>query len=154
MRGVYTVRTNISLSTAKTVLLGTLPAGTLIELLEVKLTNSDQKTHEQMHVGIFPVTTLGSPVGTSITAGNVQPTEPGAGNTSVTWLANLSAEPSTYNSNPYDSEGVPNEVGYHYEPVPEARQWVGSGMSFGLRLLTTLTNAINAEAIIKYRELN
>jgi len=154
MRAVYIARANMSLSTAKTAMLGTLPSGTLIEILEAKLMNTDQEAHEQMRVGLFRVTTLGSPTGTSLTAANVQKTEPGASNTGLTWTVNLTGEPTTYDANPLDIEGVPNEIGYHFEPIPEDRPWIGSGASFGLRLMDNLTNTITAECVIKYRELS
>ncbi len=56
MRGVYTVRVKITtLAAAKTVLLGTLPSGTIIEILEAYLTNASQNTVEQIDVGLFLV---------------------------------------------------------------------------------------------------
>lgn len=155
MKGVYTVRQQISsLSIAKTVLLGTLPAGTLIELLEAYLTNANQSTIEQLDIGIFLVTTLGSAAGSSITAANVQKTEPGSPNTVLTWLSDLTVEPTTYNANPYHVDAIVNVAGYRYEPMPEARRYIGSGASFGLRLLAAPTNAFKAECMITYREIN
>lgn len=155
MRGVYVVRAQISsLSIAKTVLLGTLPAGTLIELLEAYLLNANQNTAEQIDVGLFIVSTLGSPVGTSISSSNVQKTEPGSSNTGLTWTSDLTTEPTTYNGNPLHVDAPMNLAGYRYEPMPEARRFVGSGASFGLRLLASPTNAFKAECMITYRELS
>jgi|SRR6266568_8187827 len=155
MKGVFTVRQQISsLSTAKTVLLGTNPTGTIIEIIEAYLTNASQSTLEQLDIGLFIVTTLGSPTGTSITAANVQKSEAGSADTVLTWTSDLTAEPTTYNANPLHVEGVINVAGYKFEPVPEARRFVGSGKSFGLRLLGTPTNAFKAECMITYRELN
>jgi hypothetical protein len=154
MRGVYTVRQQISsLSIAKTVLLGEVPSGTIIEILEAYLTNANQNTAEQLDVGLFLVTTLGSAAGTSITASNVQKTEPGSANTVLTWLSDLTTEPTTYNANPLHVDAVINLAGYKYEPMPEARRFVGSGISFGLRLLASPTNAFKAECMITYREI-
>lgn len=154
MRGVYTVRAQIAaLAAAKTVLLGTLPSGTLVELLEAYLTNASQGTAEQLDIGLFLVTTLGTTVGTSITAGNVQKTESGSPNTLLTWTADLTTEPTTYNANPYHVEGVINLAGYRYEPVPEARRIIPSGASFGMRLLASPVNSFKAECMITYREL-
>lgn len=154
MRGVYTVRQQIaSLSIAKTVLLGTLPTGTIVEILEAYLTNANQSTIEQLDIGLFVVTTLGSAAGTSITAGNVQKSESGSGNTVVTWLSDLTTEPTTYNNNPLHVEGVINVAGYKFDASPEARRYVASGLSFGLRILTAPVNAFKAECLITYREL-
>ena len=154
MRGVYVVRHQIaSLSTAKTVLLGTNPAGTLIEILEAYVTNVNQSMLEQLNMGLFLVTTLGSPTGTSKAATDVQKTEQGSGNTVLTWLADLTAEPTAFDANPLHVEGVINVAGYKYEPSPEARRYVGSGKSFGLRILSAPAFAFKAECMITYREI-
>jgi len=155
MRGVYIVRQAISsLAAAKTVLLGTSPSTCVLELLEAYLTQRGQQTGEQVGIGLFLVTTLGSPTGTSITASNVQKTEQGTSNTGVTWLGDLTAEPTTYNANPLSVEGVWNIAGYRFEPAPEGRIIIPPSTSFGLRLLDTPSNAwTKAEALIKYREV-
>jgi len=154
MRGVYVVSTQIAtLSIAKTVLLGTCPTGTLIEILEAYLTNSNQNMLEQLQIGLFKVTTLGTTVGTAITAGNVLKTEEGSGDTLVTWKSNLTTEPTAFNANAMHIEGVINAAGYKYEPSPEARRFVSSGQSFGLRLLTNPAYSFRAECMITYREI-
>lgn len=154
MRGVYTVRHQIaSLATAKTVLLGTNPAGTLIEVLEAYLTNTNQSMLEQINVGLFLVSTIGTPAGTSVSATDVQKTEQGSANTVVTWLSDLTTEPGAYDANPLHVEGVINVAGYKYEPSPEARRYVGSGKSFGLRILAAPGFAFKAECMITYREI-
>jgi len=154
MRGVYTVRQQIaSLSTAKTVLLGTVPSSCVVEILEAYLTNANQSTLEQLDIGLFLVTTLGTPTGTTISAGNVQKTEGGSPNTVVTWLGDLTGEPTAYDANPLHVEGVINVGGYRYEPVPEARRWIGVSKSFGLRILVNPVNSFKAECVITYREV-
>ena len=153
MRGVYIVRYQIaSLAGAKTVLLGTVPSSCVVEILEAYLTNANQGTLEQLSIGLSLVTVFGSAAGTSITAANVQKTEAGTPNTVVTWLADLSVEP-TYDANPLHVEGVINVGGYRYEPVPEARRWVGVSKSFGLRMLSAPVNSFKAECVIAYREV-
>jgi hypothetical protein len=155
MRGVYTVRVQIaSLATAKTVLLGTNANSCVLEILEAYITNGGQNTIEQLAAGLYRVSSLGSPTGTSITAANVQKAETGSPNTVVTWLSNITASEPTYDANPMHVEGFTNIAGYRFEPVPEARRFVAPSASFGLRLISSPTNALtNAECLITYREL-
>ena len=152
MRGVYTIYREIaSLSTAKTVLLGTAPVGTLIELLEAFLTNANQNSVEQLFVGLYPVLVIGSPAGSTITP---IATESGSGNSAVTWLGDLTTEPSTYDTaRPYHAEGVTNVIGYRYEPPPEGRRLIPSAGSFGMKLMAAPGNPFKAECMITYREI-
>lgn len=151
MYGVYVAEIEISsLSAAKTVLLGEAPNNMCVEILEAHLTNANVNTQEQLLAGLFLVTTKGSPAGSSV---NVQKTEKGSPNTGLTWLGNLTTEPTTYDSAPFAKEGVSDLQGYHYEPVPEARQIISPSGLFGLRLLVAPSNAFKAVGVIVYRQL-
>jgi len=151
MRGVYIAHKTIaSLAAAKTVLLGTNSSSCVLEILEAHLTTGGQNTVEQITVGLSRVSALGSATGDSV---DVQKAESGSPATLVTWVGDLTTEP-TYTADPLDVEGVVNVAGYRHEPMPEARRYIPPGGSFGLRLLATPANALtNTECLIIYREI-
>lgn len=154
MRGVYTVAAEITaLATAKTLLLGQCPSTMMLEILSAKLTDANQSTVEQWEVGLYNVSTVGSPAGSSISSVNIQATEPAGAATSITWLYNLTTEPSAYASLPIDDDGVTNIAGYRYNPMPEERRIIAPSAYFGLRLISTPTNSFKAKAQITYREI-
>lgn len=141
-----------SLSTAKTLLLGQAPSTMVIIILNVTVKDLNTPTVEQWEVSVNRVTTRGSPTGTSISAGNVQKGSKGDGNTSVTWLADLTAEPTTYDANPLDHDGVPNTPGYRYEPSLEDRPEISPSESFGIRMIGTPA-ATKVRVSVSYLEL-
>lgn len=151
MRGVYTVQIEIaSVSTAKTLLYGTNDANTVLEILGASVTDEDQSTAEQLRFGLFRVTTAGSPAGASA---DINKTENGSSSSIVTWLSNLTAEPTTYATDRLDQQGVLNVGGYYYDPLPEVRKYISPSKAFGLKLLNAPTNAVRLIAQITYREL-
>jgi len=108
MRGVYIAHKTIaSLAAAKTVLLGTNSSSCVLEILEAHLTTGGQNTVEQITVGLSRVSALGSATGDSV---DVQKAESGSPATLVTWVGDLTTEP-TYTADPLDVEGVVNVVG-------------------------------------------
>ncbi len=149
----YRVEVTISgMTAAKTMLLGQAPSSMVLVILGAGIRDCDNNTVTQLEYALSRVTTRGSPTGTTITAANVQKASKGDPNTSVTWLSDLTAEPTTYDANPLDHDGKPNTLGYDYTPQPEARKEISPSESFGLRLLTA-PSATKMVAWIEYMEL-
>lgn len=151
MRGVFTVRVAIAaVAASKTLLYATNDANNVIEILSASVTDEDQSTNEQLRLAILRVTTAGSPAGGTP---DVNKSETGSAATVLTWLSNLTTEPTTYNSDAIDEQGVPNVVGYYYSPLPEERKYISPSKAFGLKLLNAPANAIRLVAQITYREI-
>lgn len=150
MRGVYTAQIDITgLSTAKTLLHLQAPATGILEILSVNVTNLNTETSEQLEVGLYHVTTVGTPAGTSVTPEKHEKLDAAA---AATVLGNLSDEPTAYAAKPIDKQGVNNLSGYRYDPLPEERPVVPPSGAIGLRMLTA-PNSFNASVQIVYREI-
>lgn len=150
MRGVYTASITIAdLEDAKTVLLIQASATSVIEILSVHLTNLDNEVNEQWSVALKHVTTLGSPVGTSVTAEKHEKLD---SSSVAVILGNLTTEPTTYSSNSIDIQGISSLGGYHYDPIPEERPIVPPSGAIGLSLLESPSSS-DVTASIVYREI-
>lgn len=155
MRGVYTANVVCtSQSTAITLLYLQCPATCAVELLSASVTNRSNETNEQMDVGIYHVTTIGSPAtSTSVTA---QKTEIGDASSvmvaGTNLMGKLTTEPTTYSSDPVDRTGNPSLGGYRFEPIPEERPVVGPSKAIGIRLMTALSAAADLVVQLKWRE--
>lgn len=150
MRGVYTANIEITgLSSAKTVLLLQAPSTGVLEILSVRLSNLNNETNQQWSVGLYHVTTVGSPAGTSITPEKHEKLD---SSSSATALGNLSSEPSTYATKPIDQDGPASLSGYRYDPLPEERPICPPSGAIGLRMLTT-PDSVNVSAQVVYREI-
>lgn len=152
MRGVYTAHVAIAASTlaAKTLLYGTNGSSSIIEILSAQVTDANQTTVEQLNIGISRVTTAGSPAGGAV---DINKSEASSATTGVTWLSNLTSEPTTYAADYIDHQGSTNMGGYFYDPLPETRKYIAPGGAFGLRLLTALANSTSLIVQITYREI-
>jgi hypothetical protein len=153
LKGVYTAHVSIPASAlaAKTLLYGTNGANTVLEILSAAVTNTDQEITEQVSIAITRVTTPGSPVGATTVF--INKAESGSPTTAVAWLGNLSTEPTSYNSDHIDIQGVVNMGGYYYDPMPETRKYIAPGGAFGIRLLNAISNSTAIIAQITYREI-
>ena len=150
MRGVYTANITITgLSTAKTLLLLTAPSTAVLEILSVRLTNLANETNEQWSVGLFHVTTVGSPSGTSVTPEKHEKLDAAS---TTTATGNLSSEPTTYATNPIDKDGPASLSGYRYDPLPEERPICPPSGAIGLRMLAAPTS-VDVSAQIVFREI-
>lgn len=150
MRGVYTAYSDItSISSSKTLMLLTAPSSAVLEIIGIHVTNLDIETSEQLSIGLFRVTTAGSPTGTAVTP---EKHENGDAAAAATVLGNLTSEPTTYASNPIDKQGVNNLAGYHYDPIPEERPIVPPSGSMGIKLLVA-PSAFNCSVMVVYREI-
>lgn len=151
MRGVYIAYIDISsISTDKTLMLLQSPSSAVVEILSAHVTNLDLETSEQLSIGLFRVTTLGSPTGTSITP---EKSEAGSDAADATVTGNLTGEPTSYATNPIDKQGANNLSGYHYDPLPEERPTIAPSAALGLRLLVTPSNTFNCSVMVVFREI-
>lgn len=149
MRGVYIAQDSFSATSAKTLMLLETPSDLVMELLSVDVTNEDNDTAEQIDVGIYHVTTKGSPTGTSVTPAK---TEQGDQASSVTCTSNLSAEPTTYESVAVDRKGTTNLAGYHFIPREEEKVYVSPSKLIGIKLVTAIASTTLAVQV-KFREI-
>lgn len=150
MRGVYTAYIDISsISTNKTLMLIQAPSTAVVEILSAHATNLDIETSEQLSIGLYRVSTVGSPSGTSVTP---EKHEAGDAAAAATVTGNLTVEPTAYATNPIDKQGVNNLAGYHYDPVPEERPTIAPSGAIGLRLLVAPTS-FNCSVMVVYREI-
>jgi len=151
MRGVYTANYTItSLNAAKSLMTLLAPSTACLEILNANITNLDSEVSEQLSVGLFNITTYGSPAGTSVTPEKHENLDAAS---TTTVLANLSGEPTAYAANPIDKQGINNLSGYRYDPMPEERPIVGPSRGIGLRLLVTPSGVFNCSVQIVYREI-
>jgi hypothetical protein len=150
MRGVYTAQIDITgLSTAKTIMLLTAPATGVLEIISVNVTNSNTETSEMLEIGLYHVTTIGSPSGTAVTPEKHEKLDAAA---AATVSGNLTVEPTAYASKPIDKQGVNNLSGYRYDPLPEERPICPPSGAMGLRVLTAPAS-FNACVQVVYREI-
>jgi hypothetical protein len=150
MRGVYTAHIDITgLSSAKTLLYIQAPATAVIEILSAMVTNLDTETSEQLSVGLFHVTTIGSPTGTSVIPEKHEKLDAAS---MATVLGDLTVEPTTYATNPIDKQGINNLSGFRYDPLPEERPIIPPSGAMGLRMLVA-PNSFNAAVSIVFREI-
>lgn len=150
MRGVYTAQIDITdLVDAKTLMLLQAPSTGVLEIISVNVTNLDSETSEQLSVGVYHVTTIGSPAGTSVTPEKHEKLDAAS---SATVLGNLSGEPTAYASKPIDKQGGNNLAGYRYDPLPEERPIVPPSGAVGLRMLVA-PSEFNASVQVVFREI-
>jgi hypothetical protein len=150
MRGVYTAYAKITgLVAAKTLMLVTVPSSKVVEVYSASVSNATNETNEQLEFSMYRVNALGSPSGTSVTP---EKHETGDAAASVTVTANLTVEPTSYVTNPFDAEGSNSLGGYRFDPIPETRPVMAPSSSFGLRLISTPTS-FDAVVKIVFREI-
>jgi hypothetical protein len=150
MRGVYTASIDISsFASAKTLMLIRTPSTAVIELLNVHVTNLDVEVSEQLSIGLFRVSTIGSPTGTAITP---EKHETGDAASAATVTGNLTVEPTSYATVPIDKQGTNNLAGYHYDPIPEERPIIPPSSGIGVRMLVAPT-AFNCSIKVTFREI-
>src|SRR5579871_3073673 len=154
MRGVYTSAAKApAITTAGTLAYITPPAGKVVELLAVTVTNESNATNYQMEVQLCPITTLGSP--SNYTSVTPQPHEAGdqaAGSTVNIASGNSRAEPTTYGTS-ITQEGAASVIGYRHEPQPEERIYLTNGKSMGVRLITTPGASTDFDVRLTFREI-
>lgn len=151
MRGVYTISDTISaLSALKTVLLITADANKTLEVLEVTLTAVSVAAAMQMAAGLQEVSTIGSAAGATP---DVAMHEQGDAAHGFIPLANLTAEPTTYEGPVIGYRGFAHSVGYYWVPQPEDRLYIIGGETWGLRVLTAPSGAYNAIVTATVREI-
>lgn len=150
MRGVYTAQIDITgLSSAKTLMLIQAPSTGVIEIISCSVSNVNSETSEMLNIGVYHVTTVGSPTGTSVTPEKHEKLD---ASSSATVTGNLSGEPTAYASKPLDKQGINNLSGYRYDPLPEERPIVPPSGAIGLRVIDAPAS-FNASVQIVFREI-
>lgn len=151
MRGVYRANIKISaLAAAKTLIYLTAAAGKVVEILSVFVTNSSNATNQQLEAQFAKITALGTPTATAITP---TPTEQGDQAATTVVKGNVTASEPTYSSTvTFGYQGFATVGGYQYAPVPEERNYITNGDSWGLRMLSTPA-AFDCEIEVSFREI-
>ena len=152
MRGVYEANIKTAAITAgHTLLLITVPANKVVEVLSASITDNNNATNQQLEAVWQLVGTLGSPVGTSITPTKNEQGDQAAGSTV---LGDLTTEPTSYSAGVTQGlRGFASLAGYEYAPVPEERLEMGGGSTWGLRLLTAAPTSFIADVRASFREI-
>lgn len=153
MRGVYTTAVQVTNITAgKTLAYVTAPSNKVCEILSATVSGvGSNVTLQNLDVGLFNVTSLGTPTATSNTP---QPEEPGDQAAGSTVKTNVTASEPTYGTTPIDRQGGPNlGAGYQFCPVPEERPIIPGGATVGLRLLNSSLTSQDLNVQIKFREI-
>ena len=150
MRGVYTAEFQVSVSAAKTLMFLTNASDMVLEILEASIGITDVDATEQMNASLTHVTDATSAAGSAVVPAKH---EQGDVVSSVTALADLSVEPTSYAAVDIDHQGFSSVEGYHYEPIPEDRPIVSPSASIGVRLLDAPSGATVMTMQIKFREI-
>jgi hypothetical protein len=151
MRGVYAAEAHISsLSSAKTLMMLTAPSDMCFELLSCSVTVTNSPTAAEIDMEVVRVTTIGSPTGTSVTPEKFEEGDVAA---TVTCLANLTAEPTAISGVDLDHQGVPNNVGYFWTPLPEERPVISPSKALALRVVNAPSPAIDVAIVMRFREI-
>ena len=152
MRGVYTTAVQITGITAgKTLIYVTAPSNKVCEILSATVSGvGSNTTLQNLDVGLFNVSSLGTPTATPNTP---QPEEPGDQAAGSTVRTNVTASEPTYGTTPIDRQGCANLSAYQFMPVPEERPVVPGGATVGLRLLNASLTSQDLNAQIKWREI-
>jgi hypothetical protein len=156
MRGVYSVDVKIAGVTSgnpRTLAYLTAPAGKVVELLNVSITNENNATNFQLAGQVARITTLGSPTGfTSQTPAPLEAGDQAAGST-VNTGSSSSTEPTTY-GNVLIEEGAPSLVGFRWEPNSEAeRIYVPPSGVIGIRAYNLSASSTDYAVKLVFREI-
>lgn len=153
MRGVFRASGTISaVTTAKTLIWITAPAGKVLEIYRASITNQDEDTSEQIFAELNRIATLGTPTSTTLTP---KPTEEGSAASGVTCEINVTGSEPTYDAiTAAMASGGANKLGI-WEAVflPEERPVIAPSDSFGLRLIDAIANSCDLTAEIVFREI-
>ena len=153
MRGVFRVAPTISgVLAAKTLVYITAPTTAVLEILAARITSQDEATSEQLYAELNRISSLGIPTATAITP---KPSEEGSAASAASAYYDVTANEPVYDTadNALYVGGANKLAGWEYVPLPEERDIIKPGDSFGLRLLANLANATNLTAEIRWREI-
>lgn len=151
MRGVYTVSHSITdLNSSKTLMLIQAASSHVIEILSVYVNNSTVETNQQLIVGIHRVTSLGTPVGTSVTP---EKHENGDASSLATIKGNITASEPTYSAVPLEKAGFSSIAGFNYIPIPEERIYIQPSGAIGIRLLSSPDISFDCTVSVVFREI-
>jgi hypothetical protein len=153
MRGIYTVTAKLSaIASAQTLLYLTAPAGKIVELQGLVVTNESNSTSYQMQVALTDIG--GFPATPTATAKIPKPKEPGDQAAGSAVFVNVTANEPNYAAAARMQRGVPSVIGLTWEPLERDRyEYVAPGQSIGVRLVTTPGAATDFDVEITFREI-
>ncbi|GIW60049.1 MAG: hypothetical protein KatS3mg087_1115 [Patescibacteria group bacterium] len=128
----YSVVSSFSASAAKTLLLIESHASRMTLLSQLRIGNQDNNTAERWKISVTRVATKGTPAGTSVTAKPLRTNDAAAG---FTVLANLTTEPTSYETTDVLNFGESNLVGVRWQTLPGSEIIVPPAGLIGVRLL-------------------
>jgi len=95
-------------------------------------------TNQQLEAEWAKITSLGSPTATSQTPSPFEPNDQAAAMTAAVFVTG--SEPTYSTTLVWGHQGFSSLAGWFYNPLPEERLWIGAGLSYGIRLLGTVTS--------------
>ncbi len=150
MRGVYTAHYELpsGITAARTLMYLTAPSGLGVQILEARVGNKSNATAEMIDIGLYRITTLGTPTATSVTPEKMEQGDQAAGSTVA---ANVTASEPTYHTVAYDVQGLSNLSQYSFRPLDE-QIYVFDGASVGLRLVKATIASTIFQIMLKFKE--
>jgi hypothetical protein len=151
MRGIYEASIHIAgLNALKSLMIFQVPAAKHMSILSAQVSNASNNTNQQLEAGFYKITTLGSPVGTAVTPGQI---EVGDAASAITVTANLTTEPTTYSATAFGLAGFSSLAGWQYQPVPEERLLMAASTNWGLKLTDTAPTAFDCDVYVRWQEI-
>lgn len=133
------------------------PSDLVLQIVKAAVYNTDNDTHEMLHMAFLPVTVKGPLVGAS-TPLIRQHDNGDAASTVITYGADangMTTEPTTW-GDPYDDQGFSNLNGYEFNP-PLTSLLAGPIVSpaglAGIRLIAVPSVAFGLKALITFAEV-
>ena len=150
MKGIYVAkRRALTVTAAANLIVLKASANIVIEILSAHITNFNLDTNEQFEAGLFRVTTSGVGAASAL---NEEPTE-----LDTAAAAGVAEHPYATTEPVLDTDGIDVKGasllnGYHHDPIPEQRIFLGPSDEISLRLDSTITSA-GLLAQIAWREI-
>ena len=156
----YSIAVDIdSVATAQTLLTLTLPSDRIALLKRIYVTARGQPSAEQLSIGVYHVTTLGTPsvAQDNLAGGNhnlvVQRNDPGDAATAAEIRAEFSSEPTSLNSDPISQRGVQNMAGFEFVPDSLDEVVVGPSQSVAVKLMAAPNASHNLTVGLEFSEI-
>jgi hypothetical protein len=151
MRGVYTVEAHVTgVNAIQTLMMLEVPSDMVVEIISVSATVTNSPSASEIQLEFGRITAKGSAAGTSETPEKM---EQGDVASTVTCTSDLTTEPTTYYETNYDHQGVPNNVGYFFTPMPEERPVISPSGIVGLLVAAAPSPSVDFAVAIRYREI-
>lgn len=133
----------------KTLMLIEAPAAKALLIDSIRVGNTNLTTNERWQIAATRVTTKGTPAGTSVTPTKLDPGDPAS---AAVVLANLTTEPTAYDTVHLVLSGDSNQIGMRWFSNPGGEILVPPSGLVGVRLLVAITST-NVTVDVGYAEL-